>query len=212
MKSEPGAAAGLKQEIGAKRGFVPADGDRPQGDAGARGKMPALVKFAVIRQVNLWHDAEQPAAMNNERTVVELTLGPERGADRDHRKPVAARGDQAVDFALDRVEQRVLEQQIVDRIGRETEFGEYHQRHPRRVALGEEGKHGVGVAPRLANRNPRHAGADPGELVSVGRKKRGHRRRYARGRRIHCIWAVDRVGGRGGVLVTRPSRAKAAPE
>ena len=108
--------------------------------------MAALVEFAVIRQKNLGDHAQHPPAMDRDRAIVELPLRAQRRADDEHRKPLPAGIDEARDLAFDRVEHRVLKQQIVDRIGRQAQFGEHHQRHPRPVAIGEHRLDRRGVA------------------------------------------------------------------
>ncbi len=80
--------------------------------------MPALVEFAVVRQKDLGHHAQHPAAMDRHGAIIELTLHPQRRADDEHRKPLPAGIDEPRELALDRVEHRVLEQEIIDRVGR----------------------------------------------------------------------------------------------
>ena len=180
VKGETRSTGGGEQQVRAERGVVPGDGDRPAGDADARGEMPALVELAVIRQKNLWHDAEQLAAMDRDRAVVKLPMRAQRRADDKHREPVPAGLDQTIDLGLDRVEQRILKQQIVDRIGREAQLGEHHQPDPRRVALGEQRLDRLGIMGGLGHRHMGHAGADADELMPVGRKERGHCGRRSR--------------------------------
>ena len=117
MKGETRSTGGGKQQVCAEWDLVPGHRDRPAGDADARGEMPALVELAVIRQKNLWHDAKQLAAMDRNPAVVKLPMGAQRRADDKHREPVPAGLDEAIDLGFDRVEQRILKQQIVDRIG-----------------------------------------------------------------------------------------------
>ena len=103
-----------------------------------------------------------------------MPVRPQRRADREHRDQFGAGQDQPADFAFDRVEQRVLKQQIVDRVSRQAQLGEHHQPDPRLVAAGEQCLNRAGVMPGLGDRGLRHAGADADELVPVGRKERGH--------------------------------------
>ena len=97
--------------------------------------------------------------------------------------PGTGRGSAATSrpmLAFDRVEQRVLEQQVVDRVGREAELGEHHQSDPRLVAGGKQCLDLAGVAVRLGHANARHASTEADELMPVGRKERGHRGNGAR--------------------------------
>ncbi len=138
VKGETRRAAGGKQQIRAERRFVPGYRDRLAGDTIARGEMPALVEFAVIRQEHLWNDAKQLSAVDHDRAVVKMPARAQRRADDNDRQPVPACPDQAIDLGFDRVEHRILKQQIVDRIGGQAQFREHHQPDPRRVALGQQ--------------------------------------------------------------------------
>ena len=79
--------------------------------------MPALVELAVIRQEHLWHDAEQPAAMDRDAAIIETPPPAKRRADDKHRVQLFAGGDKPRDLRDHGIEHRVLKQQIVDRIG-----------------------------------------------------------------------------------------------
>ena len=57
--------------------------------------------------------------MDHETAIVEPPLPAQRGTDDKDRQQFAAGGNEAIDLPGDRVQDRVLEQQIVDRIGRE---------------------------------------------------------------------------------------------
>ena len=130
--TRPGTSVGREQQIGAeRRGRAPPIADRLAAVPVARGEMPLLVELAVVRQVDLRHDAEQPAAVDGERAVVEPAA--DGAAARRPAAPAAGPADpatQRVDGVLDRVEQRVLQQQVVDRVAGEREFGEHGERRP----------------------------------------------------------------------------------
>jgi len=142
--------------------------------------MAPLVEFAVVRQEHLGHHAHELPAVDDEAAIVEPPLPPQRRADDENRRQLAARRDEALDRAGNAVEHGVLKQEIVDRIGRQAQFGEHHQRDAGLVARGDQSQRLIGVRRRLGNRNPRHAGGDPHELVPVGREKPGHRPRRSR--------------------------------
>ena len=197
MKGETRLPAGGKQQIGAERGVMPGERDRPAGDALARGEMPALVEFAVVRQKDFRDDAEHAPAMDRDRAVVELPMRAQWRADDKHRKAFAARLQQAVDLALDRVEQRVLKQQIVDRIGREAQLGKHHQPDPGPIALGEQRLDRRGVARGVGYRDERYAGADTEEIMPVGREKRRHRGPVLAGSGDPVNLGTGRAGGKG---------------
>jgi len=80
--------------------------------------MTPFVKLAVVRQKGFRHDPEQPAAMDCGRAVVEPAAMGQWRADDKARQQLAAGLDQQPDLRRDRVEHRVLQQQIVDRVSR----------------------------------------------------------------------------------------------
>ena len=165
---KPALPRGGEQEIAAKGRLVPGDCDRLTDDVLSRGEVPALIEFAVVRQKHLGDDAEQPSAMDDDAAIVEMPAVPQRRPDDKDREEVAAGGDQPVELALHLVEHRVLEQQIVDRIGRKAELREHHQGDPGLVAGGEQVQDIVGVLPRIGDCDMRDAGADADEFVTVG--------------------------------------------
>jgi hypothetical protein len=155
--------------------------------------MPPLVEFAVIRQEHLRHDTEQPAAMDRDAAIVEPSPPTQRRADDKDRKHFLAGGGQPLELRGDRVEHRVLKQQVVDRIGRQAQLGKHHQRDAGLVAPRQQFEHLVGVRRRLGHGDPRHAGGDPDEFVAVGREERGHGARRSRGVHGQVIWVMTRL-------------------
>ena len=107
-----------EQEVRPEGRLLPGELHRSALGAVAGGKMPALVEFAVVRQVDLGHDAEQPAAVHGKRAVIEAAEMPDRRAEEDERHQLAGRLHDVRHAALDRLEQGVLQQEVVDRVGR----------------------------------------------------------------------------------------------
>ena len=129
--------------------------------------MALLVELPVVRQEGLRHDAEQAAALDGERGIVDAVAPAERRADQQQRPEIGRFGDHPGGGGLDRVQQGLLEQQVLDRVGREAEFGEDRQRGPRIVAPPGEVEDRVGVALGLGRVAPACAGRNPGEAVAV---------------------------------------------
>ncbi len=107
-------------------------------------------------------------------------------------------------WALDRVEQRILKQQIVDRIGRQAQLGKHHQpdarpHRPRRAAQ----RPSSALRGGSADRHLRHAGADTNELMPVGREERGHRSTVLADQQSVSIWALAGLPIRGRPAGTR---------
>ena len=85
---------GGEQQVGAERRLVRADRDGLARRAVARREMPLLVELAIVRQVHFWHHAQQPAAMDRHRAVVEPRAVAQRRADHQHRQQFAGARDQ----------------------------------------------------------------------------------------------------------------------
>ena len=116
--------------------------------------------------------------MDHDGGVEEAALEAQRRADDEHRKEAARSLDELVDGALDGVEQRVLEQEIVDRVGRQAQFGKDHQRGVKRIAFAREPQ-GLGeVGRHVGDPHARHAGGDADEVVGVERIELGGHRRH----------------------------------
>ena len=98
VKGEARRAAGGEQQVAAERRLAPGERDRPAGDAFARGEMPALVEFAVIRQKDLRDDPEQLPAMDHRPRNCRDARRAQRRADGKDRETVAARADQPVEL------------------------------------------------------------------------------------------------------------------
>ncbi len=196
MKRETSRAAGGKQQIDAERRHVPGHRDRAVAHALARGEMAPLVEFAVVRQEHLRHHPEQLPAMDDEAAIVEMPPGAQRRADDEQRRQLFAGGNQPVDLGGHGIEHGILKQQIVDRIGRQAQLRKHHQRDACLVGGGDEIERLIGVLRRLGDRDLRHAGADPHELVAIGREKIGHRIRRSRVLSYHCNLGSEAPDGK----------------
>ena len=118
-----------EQQIGTEGRAMRADDDLIAFRSFARGEMPALVEFAIVRQMDFRHDAEKTPAMNSERAIIEPAAMPQRRADENERHQRLRRRDEMIDSRNDAREQRLLQQQIVDRVTRERQFRKGRNRH-----------------------------------------------------------------------------------
>ena len=105
-----------KHEIGAERRLVTGDINASAAHRPAGSKPALLVEFPIIRQMRLRHDAEDLAGMDDHSTIIEPALMPQRCPHQQHRCQRLAFRHDAGKRCLDRIEQRVLAEQIVDRI------------------------------------------------------------------------------------------------
>ena len=71
--------------------------------------------------------------------------------------------------SLDLVEQRILQQQIVDRVGRQAELGKDHDRRAGLVALRGQPQRLAEIVGGVGHPGARHAAGDAHELVGVER-------------------------------------------
>ena len=129
-------------------------------------EMTALVELAIVRQVRLGHDAQHRAAVDHHRSVVEPVPIAQRGADHQHRQQIRGRRDDVEQRLLDRVEQRVLQQHVVDRVARQRQLGEDRQRDAVVVAFARQPQHRRGVGGRIADGGVVCAGGDPHKTLA----------------------------------------------
>ena len=122
-EDETGDGRMREEEIGSEWNLLSARADG-EADAVAAMREPALlVIFPVIWQEALGHHAEHCAAADRQSTIVDAAIAPQRRADHEHCRNVAARLRYSRDFGIDRVEQRVLQMKIVERVRGKAQFG-----------------------------------------------------------------------------------------
>jgi hypothetical protein len=158
-----------EDQVDPERRDVAADRNVQTGQADA-GREPALlVVFAIIGQIALGYDAQEPAACDRQGAVVQAPRAADRRPDADHRREVAPRFDQPGHRPLDGVQQRVLQMQIVDRIGRQAELGKDDEVHALGVRLAPEIQNPVGVGVDVADRARRRRGGHAQHALIVER-------------------------------------------
>ena len=122
-KGEPRQIVRGEDQIGTERYLTGAAADR-QADAFAAMREPALfVIFAIVGQEALGYHAEQFAPRDDQRAIVDPAIAAQRCSEDQHRAKLARGGDDRLDLRFDRIEQCELHMQIVDRIGRQRQFG-----------------------------------------------------------------------------------------
>ncbi len=113
--------------------------------------------------------------MDGESGVIEAALHAQGRADHQHRIEPLGRLGQLGDRGLHRFQQGVLQQQIVDSVGRQAQFRESDQAGAAGVGLMRQGQ-GVGqVGGRVGHMSARHRRGDAQEVVAVeGMEVEGH--------------------------------------
>ena len=131
--------------------------------------MAPLVELAVVGQMDLGDDAEQPAAMDRERRVVQSAALADRCADQQQGHQLARACHQLVHRSRDGIEQSVLKQQIVDGVGRKGELGKDRHRHRLVVALPRGREDGGQVCRRVGQGCRRRARRYAREALAIER-------------------------------------------
>ena len=131
-------------------------------------EMPFLVELAVGGQVGLRCDAAHGTALNDDGAVVEATAVPQGRADDDRREEAGGGRANGLDGGEDLVEQHVAEQQVVNGVAGQAEFGEGGQAH---AVVGQtaglvDDRGGIGR--RIRQRDGKGHGGDAREALVVG--------------------------------------------
>ena len=167
----------LEHQIGPQRDLL---AGQPQGQAGhahARCEPAILVEFPIVRQETFGRHPEDFPAGDHHRAIVDRAHPADRRAHDQHRREVFAGLGQSGDLGLHPLEQGVLQEQVVDGIGRQPEFREQHQVAGLGVALPGQRQGLGGVETRVAHRHGGRAGGHAHETVTVnGIERSAHER------------------------------------
>ncbi len=118
MEGEGQGPGRAEQEVDAEGRRLSGHRDLGPPRPGAGGEVAPLVELAVARQIGLGDHAEDPALADHDGGVVEPARPPQRRADHDDREDVSAGLEKTGDRGFHRVQDRVLEQEVVDGVGR----------------------------------------------------------------------------------------------
>ena len=110
--------------------------------------------------------------MDDHGAVVEPPVAPHRRADQQHGPQLPARRHQIADRRLDRVEQGVLQQQVVDSVGGQAQLGKHDQVAGLCVAVARQGDRLGDIEGRLTGPDSGRGGGDPHETLAVVREER----------------------------------------
>ena len=127
--TKPGHVGGPEEQVGAERHAVAGDVDGLAALVVAGREVAPLVELAVGRQVGLRGDAEDAAAVDDDAAVVDAGALLERGADDEHGPQVGGGLGDPGERVVDGVEERVLQEQVVDGVAGEAQLGEDRERH-----------------------------------------------------------------------------------
>ncbi len=169
MEDEVGKVVGGEDQIGAERHIVPGDRRLHPRQARAGSEPALLIIFAVIGQEDLRHDAQDRAARDHHAAIVEPPVATQRRADDQHGLQPHALFRQPRQPLLDRVEECLLQEQIVDRIGGDIELRKHRKIDAARVRLAGKLERLIDVERDIAGRGHGARRRDPDEAVAVDR-------------------------------------------
>ena len=175
VEDEVGKVVGGEDEVRAERRRLPRHLDLQPVQADAGGEPAFLVIFAVIGEEAFRHDAEDGPAGDGEAAIVEPAVAAQGRADHQHGLQTHAFPGQPRQPVLDRVEEGVLEEQVVDRVGGDVQLREDGEVHAARVRLARQRQRLVDVEGDVADRGDRARRRHPDEAVAVDRSERGLR-------------------------------------
>ena len=168
VQHETGNIGRVEQQIGTEWDVSAAEPEHPA-DIVAGGEMSPLVELAVGRQVRLGYDTEDPAAVHHDRGVVDAVPVAQRCTDHQHRHQLGGGADDVCQRVVGGVEQRVLQQDVLDRIPRQRQLGKHRQCDAVIVTLAGQCQHRFGVGRRLRDRGVDRARGNTDETVPVRR-------------------------------------------
>ena len=169
VQREVGDVGGPEDEVRPERHPAVAEPDRGPAPVVAGGEVPALVELAVGRQVGLRPTAEDRAAVDDDRAVEDPGAVDERRPHHEDRPQVRRRGDDLGDGGVRGVQQRVLQEQVVDGVAGEAELGEHRHRDAVLVGLPGHRDDRGGVGRGVGDGHRQRARRDPREPVRVRR-------------------------------------------
>jgi hypothetical protein len=161
-----------QQHVGSERHGLAGEGQRAADHARAWREPATLVELAIVGQEALGDHGPHPAALYRDRGVVEPARVAQRRADHEQRRQRLALLGQCADGGLDRVEQGVLLQQVVNRVAGQAQLRQHQHRDARLVRLTHQGQHALGVGGGIRQLDLGNGGGDPDEAVTIGREER----------------------------------------
>ena len=168
MDDEAGDILRREHQVRAERDGLPAYPDFSALGAGARCEMPLLVELAVVRQVDLGHGAQHPAPVDRYRAVIDpaADMAQRRSHQQQRQQLGRAFGDGA-QGRFDRIQQRVLKQQVVDRVTGHRQFREDRQCCGSLVACLGDAQDGFGIGGGVGDAALHGAGGNPRKTVTI---------------------------------------------
>ena len=167
MEDEARQVVRLEDQVGAEGHVSAVETDALPDDAPAMREPALLVIFAVVRQVGFRHHAQDVPARDHNGAIVEPPLVAQRRADEKDGGEIGARRHDLGQRGLARFEESGLQQQVVERVGRQAELGIDEEVDPGRIGPARLGEDRVAVEGDVRGPDMRRARTDPDEAVPV---------------------------------------------
>ena len=167
----------------------PGQADGRAGEPVPGGEVAFFVEFAVVGQIGLGDDSQDPPGVDDHGAVVEAVRMRQRRSDDDDGLEFHGGLANVLDGLEGGVQEGVLEQEVVDGVAGQAELGECGQGDAFQVAFPYELGRVPGVVHRVRRGHGQRAGRDPHEPVGVDRIELIHGNQSARG----SGWTIKRV-------------------
>jgi hypothetical protein len=167
VKAEVGIFCMVENLVGAEIRAAVQKLDRVHVTIGRDAEITFLVELAVIGQEGFGNDPEHVAALDHDSAIVERAAHANWRAHYEDREKAFAFSFEPSQRSVDRIEQRILEQEVVDGVAGERKL--WRQQHGRLglVRFAPERQNTLGVCHGICRRDDRRAGGDAHEAVRV---------------------------------------------
>ena len=160
VQHEPWQVVGREQQFGPDRHLDARHPGRARRVV-ARCDLAALVELPVGRQVRLRREPQQPPPVHDGGHVHDPVPVADRQPDDQHRQHLGRSLDHGGERPFGRVQQRILQEDVLDRVTGQRQLGEDREPDAFVGALARDPEHGRGVRGRIADRRAQRAGGDP---------------------------------------------------
>src|SRR5579883_387770 len=140
-------------------------------DAGAGGEVASLVELAIGRQIDLGHHSENGAPVDDHGAIIDPRTEAQRRTDDQDRHDLAGCLHDSGKSALDRIQERILHDQVFDGVARQAKLRK--DRDGRRPGMADPGRleNGGRIGGRVGHPGDGDASGGTGEAVAIDRMK-----------------------------------------
>ena len=158
----------LEQQVGAEGDARAVDVDVALAGVAPAGEVPLLVELAVGGRVGLGDDAAHRPAGDDDGAVEQAPARPQGGAHDDRRQEPGGGGADGLDGGQGPAQQDVGQEEVVDGVAGQAQFGEDGQAHALLAQAAGPGDHGGRVGGRVRQGHGQGDGGHAREALVVG--------------------------------------------